>query len=341
MSGHQKTLASDQEAWYTPTSEIEYFGSTMSFDTPLRYPGGKGRLSTFMREVIDLNGLRGGEYVELYAGGAGIAITLLLNKVVSRIHINDLNRSIHAFWNAVLNNSEALCDLITQTPVTIEEWHRQRIVQADMEADPFDLAFSTFFLNRTNRSGIIGGGVIGGKDQSGKWKLDARFNKKDLIERIRKIASLSEYISLYNCDAAEFIKTELPNVANRSLIYLDPPYYIKGKGLYQNHYQHADHEEISQLVATIRQPWLVTYDNVDHIRSLYKSFPQRNFGLQYSAQGRYCGTEVLVTKADLVLPLSVEPTKADLPEAALIRRQATMTGTVASETECAITPEII
>ncbi|CAA9892055.1 DNA methyltransferase [Candidatus Methylobacter favarea] len=285
----------------------------MAFNTPLRYPGGKGRLSNFVRETIDLNGLRGGEYVELYAGGAGIAITLLLNNVVSRVHINDLNRSIYAFWNTVLHNSDRLCQRITKTNVTIEEWAKQRAVQSDINASMFDLGFSTFFLNRTNHSGIIGAGAIGGKNQAGHWKLDARFNKPDLVARIQKIAAMSDRISLYDRDASAFIKHELPNITDMALVYLDPPYYVKGKGLYQNHYDYADHAEIAGLVTSIKQKWLVTYDNNDRIKAFYSDFPQRNFGLKYSANGRYCGNEVLITKPNLILPPMVQPTRAALP----------------------------
>lgn len=282
----------------------------MPFDTPLRYPGGKGRLSNFMREVIELNDLDGGEYVELYAGGAGIAISLLLNGVVSRIHINDLNRSINSFWHSVLNDSEELCKRIWDTEITIEEWHRQRSIQDNAESDIADLAFSTFFLNRTNRSGIIKGGVIGGKEQLGDWKLNARFNKKDLVTRIQKIASNSSKISLYRQDAADFISHFLPKLPSKTLVYLDPPYYVKGQGLYQNHYQHADHEEISRLVGNIHQPWLVTYDNVPVIRDLYADYPQSNFGLQYSTQNRYFGTEVLITNNSMILPTEVRPSRS-------------------------------
>jgi DNA adenine methylase len=282
----------------------------MSFGTPLRYPGGKGRLSNFMREVIELNNLVGGEYAELYAGGAGIAISLLINEVVSHIHINDLDRSINSFWYSVLNHSEELCKRIWDTEITIEEWHRQRCIQDTREPDVMDLAFSTFFLNRTNRSGIINGGVIGGKQQLGKWKLNARFNKKDLVTRIEKIAANSSKISLYHQDAAEFITNFLPKLPSNTLVYLDPPYYVKGKGLYQNHYQHTDHEEISRLIGNIHQPWLVTYDNVSAIRELYLDYPQTTFGLQYSTQNRYCGTEVLITNHTMVLPTEVRPSRA-------------------------------
>lgn len=280
------------------------------FNTPLRYPGGKGRLTQFVIDVLKLNRLEGGHYVEPYAGGAAIAISLLQLEYVSKVHINDLNRSVHAFWNAVLNEPDALCNRISRTRVSMREWHRQRAIQLAECPDPLDLAFSTFFLNRTNRSGIILGGVIGGKEQTGPWKLDARYQKKNLIARIERIADLSHRIELYNMDAGALLCEVLPKLPSRTLTYLDPPYYVKGKDLYQNHYMHQDHEAIAGLVAKIKQPWMVSYDNTREIRDMYSKYPQRTFGLKYSAQSRYEGSEVLISSHDLKLPREIEPSRA-------------------------------
>lgn len=280
----------------------------MSFHTPLRYPGGKGRLSQFMGELIEANGLTGGHYVEPYAGGAGIAIALLYLEYASRIHLNDLNRSIHSFWRCVLDDTEALCKLITDTRPTMDEWHKQRAVQSDPNAPLLDLGFSTFFLNRTNRSGIVLGGVIGGKEQTGQWKIDARYNTSDLVRRIERIASYRSRISLYNLDAADLIRDVLPTLPRQSLVYLDPPYYVKGKGLYENHYTHSDHAKIAELVATIQQRWIVTYDNVEPIRTLYSAYHQEVFGLRYSAGSRYEGKEVMVYCDDLK-PVNIKPSR--------------------------------
>jgi DNA adenine methylase len=161
----------------------------MRFNTPLRYPGGKGKLTGYIKLILNQNNLVGGHYVEPYAGGAGIALALLLDKYVSRIHLNDLNPAVHTFWRIVLDEPDALCKLISITDVTIEEWHKQKAIFADPKNhSPLEIAFSTFFLNRTNRSGIILGGVIGGKNQGGTWKLNARFNKPELIDRIDRVA---------------------------------------------------------------------------------------------------------------------------------------------------------
>lgn len=280
------------------------------FNTPLRYPGGKGRLTQFVADLIDTNNLTGCHYVEPYAGGAGIAITLLYLEYASHIHLNDLNRSVYAFWRSVLKQPEALCKLVRDTSPTIEEWHRQRAVQSDPSASPLQLGFSTFFLNRTNRSGIIKGGVIGGKGQAGAWKLDARYNVADLARRIEKIASYSSRISIYNKDAAALIKETIPTLPDNTLVYLDPPYYVKGKGLYEDHYRHDDHARIADLVNTaIVQPWIVSYDNVKPIRDLYSGHRQTTFGIRYSAGTRCEGSEVMVFCDNLIVPSVIEPSR--------------------------------
>lgn len=282
----------------------------MQFITPLRYPGGKGRLSQFVADIIQDNGLIGGHYVEPYAGGSAVALSLLMLEYASHVHINDLNRSVHAFWAAVLTDTDRLCARIKLKRISMAEWNRQRAIQADLDADPLDLAYSTFFLNRTNRSGIILGGVIGGKNQDGPWKLNARFNKLDLIQRIERIASFRHSISLYQLDASELLKKVLPKLPKRSLVYLDPPYYVKGKGLYENHYDHSDHAGIAKLVGSIKQRWIVSYDNVPEIRDLYASHSQRIFGLRYSAQSRYEGSEVMFFSKDLSVPSEIIPSRA-------------------------------
>lgn len=281
----------------------------MQFNTPLRYPGGKGRLTQFVADLFEANEMIGGHYAEPYAGGAGIALTLLYLEYVDHIHLNDLNVAVFAFWHSVLNEGTALSDLIRTTPLTMDEWHRQRQIQRDPTSDLLSLGFSTFYLNRTNRSGILSGGVIGGKAQTGPWKLDARFNREELAQRVLKIAGFRGRISLHNLDAARFVVDELPKLPKDSLIYLDPPYYAKGKALYEHHYKHEDHAQVAQLVATISQRWIVSYDNVPQICDLYRSYDQEIFALNYSAGPRYAGTEVMVFSPGLKHPDPVVPSR--------------------------------
>lgn len=287
------------------------FAACMQFYSPLRYPGGKGRLAQFLCDLIEANGLSGGTYVEPYAGGAAVALALLNLEYASKIHINDINRSVHAFWRAVLDHPDELCRRIHDTAITIDEWRRQRGVQAATAPELVDLAYSTFFLNRANRSGILFGGVIGGQAQDSAWTLAARFNKGDLIERIERISELRSRITLTNMDALALLTTLAPRMPRRSLIYLDPPYYVKGKGLYEDHYAHEDHARVAAEVLKLGRPWIVSYDNVPEIRAMYSPSRCRTFGLRYSAQTRYEGGEVVFFSDSLKsIPDEVVPSRA-------------------------------
>lgn len=286
----------------------------MNFYSPLRYPGGKGKITNFIKLVLERNLLLDGHYVEPYAGGASVALALLFDEYVSKIIINDYDRAIYAFWHSVLNNSGSLCDLIQSTPVTVESWFKQKEVQHDTNnPDMLLLGFSTFFLNRTNRSGIIKAGVIGGKLQDGPFKIDARFNKTDLINRIRRIAKYKDRIELFNLDAIELIKTINKSLPKRSLIYFDPPYYVKGKDLYVNHYSHLDHVLVAKMINGIsKHRWIVSYDNVPEIRELYGFQKNIEYSLNYSAVNATSGAEIMVFHKNLFIPNVISPTSVVL-----------------------------
>lgn len=277
----------------------------MRYVSPLRYPGGKAKLADFVKAILEQNRLLDGHYVEPYAGGASVALSLLVDEYVSRVHINDLDPAVHAFWHSVLHDTDALCRLIRDKRVSAAEWRRQRAVQeTPTTADALALGFSTFFLNRTNRSGIIAsGGMIGGNDQSGKWKLDARYNKVALIRRIERIARYRDRISLHCSDALELLKKLIPTLPPKSLLYLDPPYYVKGqRRLYANFYEHADHARVAALVTRAPLPWIVSYDDVPPIRKLYRGFRVIRYHLSYSARDRYDGAEAMFVSAGLRVP---------------------------------------
>ena len=278
---------------------------TLHHFTPLRYPGGKGKLAPFVKRLLEQNNLLDGEYVEPYAGGAAIGLELLLQDYVSKIYINDVSRPIFAFWNAVLNHTEELVRLILSTPLTIDARDQQKNVLAHQEDyDDLTLGFATFFLNRTNRSGILNGGVIGGRNQTGKWKIDARYNASELVVRIREIARFRRRIVLSQQDASQFLREVVSQLAPKTLVYLDPPYYLKGKALYYDYYEHADHEAIARLVKKVlrRQKWIVSYDNVKAIRELYADCPGIVYGLGYSAREVRAGSEVMFFGNGLVAP---------------------------------------
>jgi DNA adenine methylase len=268
----------------------------MTFYSPLRYPGGKGKMSSYFKKVFKENSLTGGTYVEPYTGGGGVALSLLMEGHASKIIINDIDRSIYAFWYSVLNKTKQFCDLMEKTPITIEEWSRQKDIQKNKKKESLlKLGFSTFFLNRTNRSGILGGGVIGGLKQEGDWKIHCRYNKKTLIERIKKIASYKKRICLYNLDAVKLINLLKKELPDKTLFYLDPPYYGKGKELYLNYYTDDDHRKISKTISKVeKQKWLMTYDDTELIKELYGEYRQLGYLLTYTAAKPKKGKELMI-----------------------------------------------
>lgn len=272
--------------------------------TPLRYPGGKQRLSPFIEEILIENNIKNGHYVEPYAGGAGVGIELLLTKKVSNIHLNDSDFGIYCFWYAVLNRTEELCQMIQSASMTVDEWRkRKEIVKQCDRRKKLELGFSVFYLNRCNRSGILSAGIIGGLDQSGNYKMDARFSRNDLIRRIETIAQFKDNIFLTNFDAEYYIKNYISNLPQESLIYLDPPYYEKGCELYLNAYKKNDHARLSKVIQDeINLNWILSYDGVSDILELYNERRHFLYDLQYTAAKVYKGKEVFIFSDRLRIP---------------------------------------
>lgn len=278
--------------------------------SPLRYPGGKASLASFLEDVIDLNDLRGCQYFEPYAGGAGAALTLLEKNAVDSIYINDADPRIHAFWCAVLNNTEKFADRVLTVPLGLEEWRKQRdVCSSPGSYNYFDVGFSAFYLNRCNRSGVLtGAGPIGGMQQNGKWKLDARFSRDALAQRIRLVGANRERIRLECMDAIEFLKSTLPPGRARSkvLVYLDPPYVNKGQQLYLNSYRPEDHVTIARYITSQKVlPWIMSYDDTELIRSLYSKQRLFKMPIRYSLQVKKEASELIISPHSLTLPRSV------------------------------------
>jgi DNA adenine methylase len=274
--------------------------------SPLRYPGGKQILARILGHLIRLNGREGGVYVEPYAGGAGAALSLLYGEYVRSVVINDADSRVYSFWDTALNRTDRLVKLIRDTPLSVEEWKKQRAIYLKPERHSrLCVGFATFYLNRCNRSGIIGNaGLIGGLNQTGRWKIDARFNREDLARRIERVARYRERIELFNLDATELLRMILPEPsrADRAFVYLDPPYYTKGSQLYLNHYTPADHSALAEYLSDATFTWVMSYDNAPAIRELYSSYRQISFNLGYSAREWKIGKELLIIPPHLRFP---------------------------------------
>lgn len=276
----------------------------MLIKTPLRYPGGKSIMAKLFADMFEVNNLEHVTYAEPYAGGAGTAINLLLANKVDRIMINDANVGLYSFWKAIINETDSFIDLVQTVPVTLEEWRKQHAILKNGHCPSFELGFATFFMSRTNRSGILSAGPIGGsseeKQKSASYKIDCRFNRNELSDKILAIADRKKSIVISNKDAIKFLK-DLKG--NNKFVYLDPPYYIKGKSLYLDYYKKQDHCILSDyLRETTKFKWVLSYDNVFEIRELYKDFDLYEFDLKYTANRVKFGAELLTCSKDLILP---------------------------------------
>lgn len=274
--------------------------------TPLRYPGGKARFAPLIAGVIAENNLTGGHYLEPYAGGAGVALSLLVEGVVEHIHINDADPAIADFWRAATQQSDQLMAMVASEPIDMDAWHHWRSVMlGSVPGSDLERGFATLFMNRTNRSGILKGGVIGGKAQTGDYKMNARFMREELCSRLDRIGAHADGIHVYEEDAKQLLLRCHQFLPAKSLVYLDPPYYVKGAGLYRNFYKHEDHVRIAKLLGSdrFRRPWVVSYDNADEIKEMYAYATPYAYGLNYTAQRRYTGSEVMFFSKRISAPL--------------------------------------
>lgn len=271
--------------------------------SPLRYPGGKYKLYNYIAELVRVNDCT--TYIEPFCGGAAVAIELLLNGIVNKIIINDYDYTIYCFWYSILYETEAFIELIQNVDVSLQEWHAQKKIRNGIDDyDILEIGFSTFFLNRTNRSGIIDkAGPIGGLNQTGNYAIDCRFNKERLITEIRRIAEQREHIELYNMEALTFIE-EVVVHTKKSFVFFDPPYYGKGPELYTNFYAHGDHLNLSKAILTKlkNRKWVVTYDNVNAIKSMYRKVRSIEISLQYTLQEKRKSSEVMFFSRTVVRP---------------------------------------
>jgi DNA adenine methylase len=264
-------------------------------------------MAGILEEIIYANDLQGAVYAEPFAGGAGAGLKLLESGHVDRIVINDADYAIFCFWWSVMNRTEQFIDRIQSTILSVDEWVVQRSIYRNRaRRSRIDIGFATFYLNRCNRSGIIkNAGPIGGIKQMGDWKIDARFNRRDLAKRVQEIGSYADRIITSHIDAKCFIEN-LGNIAPKQqvFVYADPPYYLKGRELYLNHYTDDDHETFAEAIQNQNDlRWVVTYDNVPQIRELYVDVNRLAFSLRYSAHhSSNEGKELLIFPKNVIVP---------------------------------------
>ncbi|MDI6522881.1 DNA adenine methylase [Leuconostoc suionicum] len=287
--------------------------------SPLRYPGGKSQLTKYVKQNLEMNNING-TYIEAFAGGAGIAIDLLVTGTVKEIVINDYDPSIYAIWYAILHDTDKLISMISSVPFDyaspnadtpsnmLRFWKKQKNIHEHSDKSKYSIenAFATLMLNRMNISGVINGGPIGGKSQSGKYKVDSRFNKKTLITKIKNIAEQRDHIILHNLDANELISVIKKSFdADNTFIFFDPPYFVQGKNLYMSFFDDKQHEVLAKNILSLESYyWITTYDHAPQISELYSSASKRyEYSLNYSANKRGKAFEYLFASPITKLPV--------------------------------------
>lgn len=265
--------------------------------SPLRYPGGKSKIYDKVKKLIESNTLGDKTYVEPFAGGFGIGIALLCEDIVQSAVLNDFDKHIYHFWYSILHHKEALIKMIMDTPITIEEREKQKAVYKNSSNDAVNDGFATLFLNRVNFSGVMTGGVIGGLSQNGTYKIDCRFNKSEIVKKIERIALLKNRIELYNCDASELIAVHLQDTICTSFFNIDPPYVKKGKKLYAHYFKEEDHRNLARIITEHlgKTLWVVTYDDCDLIRDIYKQYLMTGYSIQHNVGSTARGEEIVIT----------------------------------------------
>jgi len=290
--------------------------------SPLRYPGGKSKLATLIYLIIQNSENACRTYIEPFAGGAGVALTLLLEKKVQKVIINDYDKAIYSFWRALIEDTGRLLRLIEETPLSVAEWKKQKYIYSKMYTRySVELGFAAFYLNRTNHSGVLTGGPIGGLEQTGNYSIDARYNSSELIDRIRRIAERKKDILVYNKEVRAFITQIVSQYQSNAFVYFDPPYFKKGKELYKNFFKPDDHRAIAEsIMKYVLCDWIVTYDDVPQIEEIYREYPMGKMSLRYSvASSSPSGSEIIVFKDRKYIPsksqLETSSVKVQIPYA--------------------------
>ncbi len=269
--------------------------------SPLRYPGGKAKVYDLIVKLLKENDFNGTTYIEPFAGGCGLALLLLKNNIVNKLILNDIDKGVYCFWQSILKYNKNFCEMIEKSEISIKErdkkikiYKNKDNIDISQKENVLELGLATFYLNRVNRSGILKAGVIGGKNQTGNYKMDCRFNKETLISKIKKIEKFKEKIEFYNYDVIEFIDNYLKFESTNSFVFLDPPYYNKGSELYTNFYTHEDHKNLANYIKKIKQSWIVTYDNCDEIKEIFKGYNQKEFDISYTLEVKRKSKEIMI-----------------------------------------------
>lgn len=259
--------------------------------SPLRYPGGKLWLVDYIEHVLDENNLRPRLFIEPFAGGASVALSLLARDKVETIGLVDRDPLIAAFWDTVFHDADWLIEKIKTVDVTLERW---RHYKAAIPIDSRERALACLFLNRTSYSGILAprAGPIGGQAQTSHYTIDCRFPRDTLIERIERLAAWAGRVAFVRhgsweegiAHVSRLLGANATQLSGSDVFYyLDPPFFQKAERLYTHYFRDADHRRLCDALTGLKEHWVLSYDACDDVEALYRDVGNRVYlDLSYS-----------------------------------------------------------
>lgn len=277
--------------------------------SPLRYPGGKALLAGYIADVLEAHLLVGCTFYEPYLGGASVSLELLGKGSISNAVWVERDPLVYAFWRSVLTDPDGLCAAIDDLDVSIETWegfqhYREVRTPRTRKYSVLELGVAGLFFNRTNFSGIIGAGPIGGRSQSSKYGIDCRFNKERIKEQIRSVSTYSDLITIHYDDAVDFMRKNSEALSTGfCFTYIDPPYYSQGRKLYRYFYEEQHHIDLADFIGKQGYPWLISYDDHARIKELYAENRIQPIYLDYNVKSSKRATELLISNIEIPPPV--------------------------------------
>jgi DNA adenine methylase len=286
----------------------------------IRYPGGKSKLCQQIIDKLSSYITPNTIYYEPFFGGGGIGLKLLKNPplksplgmryifypTISSIWINDKDIGISCLWTSVIKYAEKLKRKIIDFKPSVFDFYafKRELLRLDrkpiLEDDIVDIGFKKLAIHQISYSGLgtKSGGPLGGINQQSKYLIDCRWSPKYLCKKIDNFHTLFSNINIEQqyCTNEDF-GVLLNNANTNCLVYLDPPYYVKGNELYQCGFNENDHVRLSNMLRIANYKWLLSYDDCPEIRKLYWWANTESLSVNYTINTSNNKNELLITNA--------------------------------------------
>lgn len=287
----------------------------MSF---FRYPGGKSKLAKIivskLSDIASSNNLV--EYREPFFGGGSIGINFIQSNQPKSIWINDKDIGIACLWTAVIKDCAKFKEYVMGFKPTVAAFYKFKNDLLNLKEIPKDrnsvieIGFMKFAIHQISYSGLgtKSGGPLGGADQKSQYKVDCRWSPNYVCKKIDKMFNLLSKFNINQnaCTNLDF-ESLIQDKSVQSLLYLDPPYYIKGNDLYQKGFSLDDHQRLADLLRNTPHKWLLSYDDCEEIRNIYSWAKIDSIDVNYTitaTKDKHTGKRLARIKPELLISAS-------------------------------------